>query len=112
MKFPFPFLRKKKKPENLAVIDLKTLKEIEERNKAIKEKPFQYGNSAPGPASDFEFLGALASAATASESQIAKTEIDPEKLERIHRRIDHIIQRIELMERKIERLERRVDIKY
>lgn len=122
-----PFFGKKKRPENAAVIDLGMLKAIEERTKAVKEAPFQNTGAALGPASgegDFGFLGALASAAanddsaspSSSTSSFSNTPVassmDAEKLERLHRRIDHIIQRMELIERKIDRIEHRVDIKY
>lgn len=125
----FPFFGKKKRPENASIIDLGMLKAIEERNKTIKEAPFQSTGAAPGPASsegDFGFLGSLASAAASDETSassssstssfsntpIASSSIDAERLERLHRRIDHIIQRMELIERKIDRIEHRVDIKY
>lgn len=122
MGFKIPFFGKKKKPTNEAVIDLGKLKEIDERNKILKENPLQALNSAPGPAADsndMSFLGALATAATAASSDsnvttpiASSSHIDIEKIERLDRRIDRLIERIELMERKIERIERRVDLKY
>lgn len=134
-----PFFGKKKRPQNAEIIDIGMLKAIDERNKAVKAAPFQSTEAAPGPASDdFSFLGAMASAASGdsnpttseqSSSTAASTApsgysgysnysnssasgIDPERFERLRRRIDNVIQRMELIERKIERIEHRVDLKY
>ena len=123
-----PFFSKRKRPQNEAVIDLGKLKEIDSRNRLLKANPLNASSSAPGPAStDMDFLGALAASATSTEIPSAESSpshsfdtpvasssssIDPEKYERLHRRIDHVIQRMELIERKIERIEHRVDLKY
>lgn len=115
----FPFLGKRKRPQSEAVIDIGKLKEIDERNRNLKENPLQASSSAPGPASsegDFGFLGALANAASGNiaSTPVASSSpnIDIEKIERLDRRIDRLIERFELIERKIERIERRVDLKY
>lgn len=114
-----PFFGKKKKPQSEAVIDIGTLKEIDERNKSLRENPLQASSSAPGPAAndDMSFLGSLATAASSESSSSmpvasSSPSIDIEKLERLDRRIDRLIERFELIERKIERIERRVDLKY
>ncbi len=123
-----PFFGKKRRPENEAVIDLGKLKEIDTRNRLLKANPLNASSSAPGPAStDMDFLGALAASATSTETPSAESSpspgfntpiasssqsIDPERFERLHRRIDHVIQRMELIERKIDRIEHRVDLKY
>ncbi len=136
-----PFFGKKKRPENSEIIDIGMLKAIEERNRAVKAAPFQSTDASPGPAAaedNLGFLGALASAASGDSSSTSSTPsstsmptassgyseyqghsnysgssgIDPERFERLRRRMDNIIQRIELIERKIDRIEHRVDIKY
>lgn len=91
----------KKKIENEAVIDLAKLKEIEERQKAIKEASVEK--------SDTSFLTALAASATTEK---AITNLDEEKMERLSKKIDRFLNRLELLEHKIQRIENRIDIKY
>ncbi len=99
---------KKKKPKNEAVIDLGKLNEIQNRTRMLQE-----ATQITDTETDTGFLGNLASAASTSDtSHVAVSGIDPEKIERLNRRIDTLIDRFELIERKLERIERRVDLKY
>ncbi len=100
----------------MAVIDLGKLNELREKDRMIKESASPLtttGTTQTG--NDVNFLGALASAANKTEDEQTKVAVSGqsfEKMERIHKRIDHLASRFELLERKIERIERRIDLKY
>ena len=106
---------RQKRPRNEAVIDLGRMNAIEERNKKVEtsaatETPV---SSTADSANDMGFLGTLASAAGSSTGTEQETspEINPDKVEHLHRRIDTLLDRLELIERKMERVESRLDIR-
>ncbi|MCL6500633.1 MAG: hypothetical protein K6T16_01210 [Candidatus Pacearchaeota archaeon] len=101
---------KKKRVENEAVLDLGKLKEIEDRERRLKEAT----TGGQTNAADVGFLGTLASAASTSSTEpvIAVSGQDSERMDKLSRRINHVVDRLELIERKIERIERRIDLKY
>ena len=90
----------KRKKEKEVFIDLGKLKSLEEERKKIEEAKQEESSS---------FLSTLALSASNNE---VVSNVDPEIVERIRRRIDRISERLDLLEHKIERLERRLDLKY
>ncbi len=109
--YMFGKIFKRKRAENEAVLDLGKLKEIEERERMLKEATTVQGQTS---ATDLGFLGNLAGAASSSSTEpvIAASGQDSERMDKLSRRINHVMDRLELIERKIERIERRVDLKY
>ena len=117
----FGRLFKKKGREGGDVIDLGKLNEIRQRQGL---KSSAETSTTEQSSTDMGFLGTLASAAGSSDDQISSSSsmssissssisrnIDPERFERLSRRIDRLIDKLELLERKIERIEHRVDLK-
>lgn len=90
----------KRRKEKEVFIDLGKLKSLEEERKKIEEAKQEESSS---------FLSTLALSASNNE---VVSNVDPEIVERIRRRIDRISERLDLLEHKIERLERRLDLKY
>jgi len=91
----------KRRKEKEVFIDLSKLKSLEEERKKIEEAKQEETSQS--------FLSTLALSASNNE---VVSNVDPETVERIRRRIDRISERLDLLEHKIERLERRLDLKY